>query len=296
MVSLALDTPELAEEYDVVGRRQYECGKQLIEDLGVAAGQRVLDIGCGTGLLGAYVAGVVGPRGQVVGIDPLPFRIALARKKAPRRFEASVGQAEDLSAYSPGSFDVVYLNFVLHWLPDKGAVLRAIHRVLEVGGLVGFTMLAKEKPLLLEQACQRALAASGLAESPTAALMPYRANSEEVRELFVSTGFKTKQLVIRVRTDHFDNVDEVLTFVSASSFGNHLSELTAAERGRVRDAFAVELEVYRDSQGIRLERSFIFAVAQKVADDRDGAGPVSGPEPRGVPSKRAVNRKGERSQ
>jgi ubiquinone/menaquinone biosynthesis C-methylase UbiE len=265
MLSLALDTPELAEEYDVVGRRQYECGKQLIEDLGVTAGQRVLDIGCGTGLLGAHVAGLVGPHGQVVGIDPLPFRIALARKKATRRFEASVGQAEDLSAYSPGSFDVVYLNFVLHWLPDKGAALRAIHGVLKVGGLVGFTTLAKERPLLFEQACKRALAASGFADSPVATLMPYRANSDEVRELFVLTGFETRQLVVRMRTDHFDNVDEVLTFLSASSFGNHLSALTAAERRRVRDALAVELELYRDSKGIRLDRHFIFAVAQKVA-------------------------------
>jgi len=269
MISLALDSPELAEKYDVVGRQQYECGKQLIEDLGVAAGQRVLDIGCGTGLLGAYVAAVVGPRGHVVGIDPLPFRVALARKKAPLRFDASVGKAEDLSALSPSSFDVVYLNYVLHWLPDKRAVLRGIHRVLRPGGLVGFTTLARDKQLLLDHACQKALAATGLADTPAAILTPYRATSKEVQELFALTGFKTKQLVVRTRAAHFGNVDDVLTFVCASSFGNHLSELTAAERDRVRDALALELELYRDSQGIRLERNVISAIAQKVTNDPD---------------------------
>jgi arsenite methyltransferase len=270
MLSLALDSPELAETYDVVGRRQYECGKLLIEDLGVAAGQRVLDIGCGTGLLGAHVAGIVGPRGQVVGIDPLPFRVALARKKAAPQFDASLGSADDLSAYSPRSFDVVYLNFVIHWLPDKCAVLTGIHRLLRPGGLVGFTTLAAGKQYCFEQACRKALAVSGLAERPVTLLAPYRVTSDQVHELFVLTGFKAEQVIVRTVTDHFENVDDMLSFSRASSFGNHLSGLSAVEEDRVRKALADELERYRDSQGICLERPFIFAVAEASIPGESG--------------------------
>src|SRR5258708_5372264 len=119
MISLTLDSLELAEKYDVLGHRQFEHGKLLIRDLGIAKGQHVLDAGCGTGLLAAFVAGIVGPEGRVIGIDPLPLRIELARKKGPSHFQASVGKAEDLSAFDARSFDVAYLNSVMHWLPDK---------------------------------------------------------------------------------------------------------------------------------------------------------------------------------
>ena len=77
-VSLTLDTQELARHYEQVSAgHQFKAGQRLIEKLAVAPGEYVLDVGCGTGLLAEYVAGLVGPTGSVVGIDPLPLRIAL---------------------------------------------------------------------------------------------------------------------------------------------------------------------------------------------------------------------------
>ncbi len=93
-VSLNLDSAELAATYDEVSVRQFNHGKILIAELGLKSGERVLDIGCGTGRLGAYVADLVAPQGEVLGIDPLPLRIDLAARKNPR-FKASVGRAEE---------------------------------------------------------------------------------------------------------------------------------------------------------------------------------------------------------
>src|SRR5271156_3600041 len=82
-VSLALDTPDLAETYErVSAERQFRAGQRLIEELDVTIGETVLDVGSGTGLVAEYVADLVGPNGSVVGIDPLPLRIALAERKS----------------------------------------------------------------------------------------------------------------------------------------------------------------------------------------------------------------------
>src|SRR6185369_10227711 len=60
-VSLSLDTQELAHHYEhVSAAHQFEAGKVLIEELAITSGEKVLDVGCGTGLLAEYVVVLVG--------------------------------------------------------------------------------------------------------------------------------------------------------------------------------------------------------------------------------------------
>jgi 2-polyprenyl-3-methyl-5-hydroxy-6-metoxy-1,4-benzoquinol methylase len=74
-VSFELDSPELASTYEQVSTRQFNHGKLLIASLAPRPGERVLDVGCGTGRLGDYVAQLVAPCGEVLGVDPLPLRV-----------------------------------------------------------------------------------------------------------------------------------------------------------------------------------------------------------------------------
>jgi len=266
MVSLVLDTPELAKVYDFRGQRQFEHGKLLIRDLGVSPGHSVLDVGAGTGLLTAYVAEIVGPKGHVLGIDPLPLRIELARSRSQGNLEFRVGAAENLEELEPESFDVVYLNSVFHWLPDKLRVLRQIHRVLKPNGRVGLSTASLEKPHSVEAARQRALANSGLAGYRELARgIAHRVDIGEVRTLFKESGYRALQLEIRTFVDYDASVDEVLEFSKSSSFGNDLSAFTDEQRQRFRAAFEKELETTRDAKGIRQERNLIFAVAEKAS-------------------------------
>ncbi|MBI5955143.1 MAG: methyltransferase domain-containing protein [Chloroflexi bacterium] len=97
-------------------------------------GEKVLDVGCGTGTLAMEVARRVGATGRVFGIDPGEQQIARARSKAARRnlsIEFQVGVVEHLD-FPDQTFDVVISTIMMHHLSDslKRQGLAEIARVL----------------------------------------------------------------------------------------------------------------------------------------------------------------------
>ncbi len=107
-------------------------------------GCRVLDLGCGTGRDVYALAQMVGPTGQVIGVDMTEQQLAIAeRHKAYHRktigYDNTVfinGLIEHLDelALEPESFDVIVSNCVVNLSPDKDAVLRGIMKLLKPGG------------------------------------------------------------------------------------------------------------------------------------------------------------------
>jgi ubiquinone/menaquinone biosynthesis C-methylase UbiE len=104
----------------------------------IAAGESVLDIGCGTGTLAIAVKRRVGPAAQVTGIDASPEMIARARKKAKRTgadvmFETA---AVENIPFAAQSFDVVLSTVMLHHLPEDARrnCIAEVRRVLKPGG------------------------------------------------------------------------------------------------------------------------------------------------------------------
>ena len=111
---------------------------QLIEWTEIAAGTRVLDLGCGTGTL-AVMAKSSHPQAEIVGLDGDPKALRIARRKAEKaavevRFEDGLATA---LPYQDSSFGRVISSFVFHHLgPEiKRQALSEIRRVLEPGGL-----------------------------------------------------------------------------------------------------------------------------------------------------------------
>jgi ubiquinone/menaquinone biosynthesis C-methylase UbiE len=119
-----------------VGRRRATF-ETLIAAAGVQPGQRVLDVGCGTGYLARLLARAVGRDGLVVGVDPSPTMISYAKREtgevANCRFK--IGMAEALE-FPDEHFDVVVSSLVIHHLPDdlRLPALREMRRVLRRGG------------------------------------------------------------------------------------------------------------------------------------------------------------------
>ncbi|HEU4366565.1 MAG TPA: methyltransferase domain-containing protein [Candidatus Krumholzibacteria bacterium] len=104
----------------------------LLKAAAVGSGGRVLDVGCGTGVLARDAARRVGASGFVAGIDPNPGMLAVALRVAPE-LEWREGVAESLP-YDDGMFDAVLSQFGLMFFSDRTAALHEMMRVLAPGG------------------------------------------------------------------------------------------------------------------------------------------------------------------
>jgi ubiquinone/menaquinone biosynthesis C-methylase UbiE len=114
--------------------------RELFELAGLAEGESVLDVGCGTGSLAIAAKSRVGPAGRASGIDPSAEMIERGRRKARRArldVELDTGVGQELP-YPDASFDAVFATLMLHHLSpeNRERTLVEIARVLAPGGRV----------------------------------------------------------------------------------------------------------------------------------------------------------------
>ncbi len=105
---------------------------QMADAAKVASGDRVLDVGCGTGVLARAAADRVAAEGQVTGLDLNEGMLAVARRLRPQ-IDWRHGDATKLP-FGDESYDVVMSQFALMWIPDRTAALKEMVRVLRQGG------------------------------------------------------------------------------------------------------------------------------------------------------------------
>ena len=105
---------------------------QLCDAADIGAGDRVLDAGCGTGVLAREAAVRSGCAGDVTGLDLNESMLTVAKSITPG-IEWRVGDLMGLP-FADGAYDVVASQFVLMFVPDRVTALREMWRVLAPGG------------------------------------------------------------------------------------------------------------------------------------------------------------------
>ncbi len=114
--------------------------RRFLESAGISSGMRVLDIGSGAGDVALIAAKLVGPEGDVVGVDMNPDILQIARHRVQEAGHENVeflaGDAQDLDL--GGQFDAMVGRLVLMYIPDPVAVLKQLLTRLKPGGIVMF--------------------------------------------------------------------------------------------------------------------------------------------------------------
>jgi ubiquinone/menaquinone biosynthesis C-methylase UbiE len=193
---------------------------------------RVLDLGCGTGIVARTVRERLGGAARVTGLDINAGMLATARRIAPD-IDWREGSAMALP-FEDAAFDVVLCQEMLQFAPDRAAALREIHRVLAPGGrLVLSTWCARpENPMhdALGLLAERHLGASNDKRWSLG-------DSEQLRALVVEAGFTDLDLQIVSKTEvHTD----FPVRTSALAAGFDLTVFSDEERDRRLAAIEAE--------------------------------------------------------
>ena len=216
---------------------------QLADAAHMGPGDRVLDVGCGTGVLARESADRVGPRGHVTGIDVNQSMLAVARRMRPE-IDWRQGDVAELP-FDDASFDVVASQFMLMFIPDQIAALKEMWRVLAPGGRLCVAVFSDSSAYATLSDIARRRISDDVAE----ALIVGMSLGDEagLLELFRSAGIADARLETREGWARFASIDE---FVRIEIKGWVLADSLddAAYDALLEDA-REELRGFRDGDG-----------------------------------------------
>ena len=191
---------------------QMKVGISLINKTSLVKGSTVLDLGCGTGNLTAVLAEKVGPTGRVLGIDPDRERISVAKDNitsANITFEEAAGDN-----FPEDQYDLVFSNYVLHWIEDKEAVFKRVHANLRPGGEFAITLAITLPPL-----CAELFEIMEPDKKKAILQFHHFASVSELLKLAIATGFTVANQEMGVGRLLFSDYDSALEFMYASTNG-----------------------------------------------------------------------------
>jgi trans-aconitate methyltransferase len=166
-------------------------GEDLVQLLAPKEGERILDLGCGTGDL----TDVIKKQGaDVIGLDSSKEMIATARKKYPG-IQFDQGTAEDFN-YGL-SFDAIFSNATLHWVLEIEKAVGCMHRALKKGGRLVAEFGGKGNVAAIENALRNALEKNGCSSKANKQVW-YFPSLSQYASLLEQNGFRV------VFASHFD--------------------------------------------------------------------------------------------
>jgi ubiquinone/menaquinone biosynthesis C-methylase UbiE len=225
------------------------------------AGERVLDVGCGTGPTTVELARRVAPGGEAVGLDISPLLLGRARERATEAGMDNVtfieGDAQTFELEA-GAFDVLFSRFGVMFFEDPEAAFSNLHRAIRPGGRVAFSCWQDVfQNLWLSLPTMAASSVLGPFDlPPEGAPGPFSlADADRVRAILGAAGFSDVG-VREFRTtmnNPVESAGERLTFlVGMSPLGDKFKEADAETKERTVSAVLEAVEPHREDGEYKL--------------------------------------------
>jgi SAM-dependent methyltransferase len=246
---------QAAERYqrDLVPAMFADWAPRLVDAARVQAGEHVLDVACGTGVVARLAAARVGSQGRVVGLDVNSGMLSVAGA-LPAIAGASIEWCEASALDMPlpdQSFDVVLCQQGVQQFPDRPRALREMRRVLRPGGRLAAAVWGhiEGSPgfVALVEALERhiGVAAANNRRAPFALGDP-----TALLTLVTEAGFRNVEVSTLVETARFPSPDKLVEYQLAASPLSTLGTITDQALDAVLQDVRSSLQSYVDDNGL----------------------------------------------
>ena len=190
--------------YEQRNEHQRVEGMEMMKNLEIKRGSTVLDLGCGTGGLTKELAEIVGAEGKVVAVDPDIERLKIAREK----YSASNIKylQADSETFPVVQYDIVYCNYVIHWVKDKEGLFRRVYDNLRPDGVFAFVTVdgGTEKVEIMYKIFNTFLGPEFISRFEREVQF---LSGDEYKKLARTAGFELKFMTVRIKELRWPNVD-----------------------------------------------------------------------------------------
>jgi ubiquinone/menaquinone biosynthesis C-methylase UbiE len=228
----------------LMGRWSQKLAPLFIDFTGLEDGEKILDVGCGTGSL-TFALPKAADLGEIAGIDFSPVFVEEAnRRNTDPRITIRQGDACALP-YDDGAFDRALALLVLHFVPEAGKAVAEMRRVVRTGGVVAAAVwdhYGGMPGMRMMVDTVAALSEGGRQLRARYCFQPMM-QPQEMKRTFVEQGLSdVTEIQLLVRMDYL-NFDDYWAPIAAGEgpLGKYMATLDGAERSRVdaavRDAY-----------------------------------------------------------
>ena len=230
-----------------------QCAADLVDAASVHTGDRVLDVGCGTGVVAREAFRRAGSGAYVVGSDINAAMLDVAGKYALENDMAGIRWQECDATKMPFAdeeFDVVLCQQGLQFMPDRAAAMAEMVRVLAPGGRLAVSVWRSPSPfsVALGDTLDRYFGEGTTAPWQVAFSLSDR---NELRSIATEAGLKDAHVQFDVKMARHPNpIEFVLDAIAGSPMADAVSEMTDEERTKMANEIVSGMEPYIDDDGV----------------------------------------------